>query len=78
MTSPSFIGVKQGNPGSNPVVFFLNDMMENFNNSIDGIVSHDQLNMFIRLFADDSALFSDTPHSLQSLVHDLDGYCKEE
>ena len=63
------IGVKQGDP-SLMFLFFINDILANINSNIEGIFTKDELKIFILLFADDAALFAQTPAALQSMLND--------
>jgi hypothetical protein len=72
----SNIGVKQGDPSSSLLfLFFVNDIVNNFNMSIDGLFSSDELKLFMILFADDAVIFAQSPTALQSLLDDLYHYC---
>ena len=49
---PSFVGVKQGDPRSCLLcLLFLNDILENINAELDGIMSVDEIKLFLMLFA---------------------------
>ena len=72
----SNIGVKQGDPSSTLLfLYFVNDMINNFNNDIEGLFTHNDIKLFMLLFADDTVLFAHTPEALQSLLNDLNIYC---
>ena len=70
------MGVKQGEPLSSLLfIFFINDMSATLeNNGIDSI-SIDELQIFLLLFADDTALFSSSQEGLQILLNKLPVYC---
>ena len=73
----SNIGVKQGDPASSILcLLYLNDIINNINSNLDGIMTVHDINIFILLFADDAALFSQNPCSLQSMLNDIENYCK--
>jgi hypothetical protein len=73
----SYIGIKQGDPGSSLMfLFFLNDIVQNIDGNIDGIFTVDELKLFNIFFADDGILFSTSPESLQSMLNDLQHYCQ--
>jgi len=74
----SEVGVKQGDPASSILcLFFLNDLLENKNSSINGIISIDDLKLVMLLFADDAAVFANDPVSLQSMLNDIELYCNK-
>ena len=71
----SFVGVKQDDPASSLLcLFYLNDILENVNSRLDGIINIEVINIFLLLFADDAALFAHDPESLQSLLKDIETY----
>ena len=71
----SFVGVKQGDPASSLLcLFYLNDVLDDVNSRLDGIINTDGINIFLLLFADDAALLPHDPVSLQSLLNDLETY----
>ena len=73
----SFIGLKQGDPSS-PLMFmfFINDITQNINVDLDGLFSIDNCILFMLLYADDAVVFSKSPEGLQSILNDLDLYCR--
>lgn len=72
----SKIGVKQGDPASSILcLFFLNDILNNINRNIPGIVNIDDIQVFLLLFADDAVVFTHDPNSLQSILNDIEHYC---
>ena len=73
----SFIGLKQGDPSS-PLMFmfFINDITQNINVDLDGLFSIDDCILFMLLYADDAVVFSKSPEGLQSILNDLDLYCR--
>ena len=71
----SHIGVKQGDPSSSLLfLFFVNDIISNINDNIEGIFTINEMKMYILLFADDAVLFAQTREALQSMRNDLDTY----
>jgi len=74
----SKVGIKQGDPASSILcLFFLNDLLENINSSINGIFSIDDLKLFMLLFADDAAVFANDPVSLKFMLNDNELYCNK-
>ena len=74
----SNIGVKQGDPTSSILcLFFLNDILDNINSNLNGIITIDDLQIFLLLFADDAVLFARDPASLQSMLNDVESYCND-
>jgi len=69
-------GVKQGEPLS-PLLFlfFLNDMYDNLYHDSTDHFTFDDIQMFLLLFADDTAIFSYTQDGLQRLLNRLKEYC---
>ena len=47
--------------------FFLNDILDNINSDLDGILTIDDVKLFLLLFADDAVVFSQDPKTLQSI-----------
>lgn len=71
----SNIGVKQGDPASSILcLFFLNDIVNNVNTDINGIMNIGDIQLFLLLFADDAVLFAHDPNSLQSMLNDIEEY----
>lgn len=72
----SDIGVKQGDPSSSLLfLFFVNDIINNFDVSIDSLFTLNELKLFIILFADDAVIFAQSPNALQLLLDNLEQYC---
>ena len=72
----SYTGVKQGDPASSILcLFFLNDILNNINSNINGIIDIDDLHVFLMCFADDAVVFTQDPDALQSILNDLEDYC---
>ena len=72
----SNIGVKQGDPVSSILcLFFLNDILDNINSDLDGILTIDDVQLFLLLFADDAVVFSRDPNTLQSILNNIENYC---
>jgi len=55
--------------------FFLNDILDNINSDLDGILTIDDEKLFLLLFADDAVVFSQDPKTLQSILNDIENYC---
>ena len=79
--SPFFesnIGAKQGDQSSTLLfLFFVNDILTNINENIDGLFTLENQKLFLLLFADDAVLFAHTPQALSSLLKDLENYCQQ-
>ena len=74
---PSNIGLKQGDPSSSILfLFFVNDITDSITNSIDGLCTIDDIKLYILLFADEAVIFAKTPNALQSMINDMEHYCK--
>ena len=75
-TIDSKLGVKQGDPSSSLLfMMFVNDIISNINTNLEGIVTIDELKLFLLSYADDQVLFATSPSSLQSMLTDLENYC---
>ena len=68
--------MKQGDPSS-PLLamMFMNDIINYINSDIEGIVTINELKLFILLYADDQVIFSTSAISLQSMINDVQNYC---
>lgn len=74
----SNIVVKQGDlVSSMSCLFFLNDIITNINSHLDGIMTLNDINVFMLLFADVAALFAQNHKSLQCMLNDLERYRKK-
>ena len=73
----SDIGLKQGDPSS-PLMFmlFINDITLNINSDFDSIFTIDELQIYMLLYADDAVVFAKSPEKLQSILKDVEAYCK--
>jgi hypothetical protein len=72
----SYSGVKQGDPCSSILfMMFVNDIIENINSNIEGIISIDDIKFFLLSYADDQVLFSTSPTSAQLMLNDIENYC---
>ncbi len=66
----SQMGVKQGDPSSSLLfLLFVNDIVQNINSDIEGIFSTNELNIFLLMFADDAAIFSQSTTALQNMLN---------
>jgi hypothetical protein len=67
--------VKQGDPASSILcLLFLNDIVNNVNTDINGIMNIGDIQLFLLLFADDAVLFAHDPNTLQSMLNDIEEY----
>ena len=73
----SNIGLKQGDPSS-PLMFmlFINDIIQNINSDIDDIFTIDGFQLFMLLYADDAVVFAKSPQAPQSILDDIELYCR--
>ena len=73
----SYIGLKQGDPSS-PLLFmlFVNDIIENINADLQDVFTINELKLFFILYADDQVVFAKSPQALQSLLTDIENYCR--
>ena len=53
---------------------FVNDIVENINSNLEGIITINDIKFFLS-YADDQVLFSTSPTSLQSILKDIENYC---
>ena len=72
----SFNGLKQGDPSS-PLLFmlFINDIVQNINAGVEKILTVDDMQLFLMLYADDVVVFAKSPVALQSILYDIESYC---
>ena len=56
-------------------MIFIHGVISNINTEMNGIVSIDELYIFLVLYADDQVLYATLPESLQSMLHDIESYC---
>jgi len=69
-------GIKQGDPSSSLMfIFFINDIIQSINSDHDGILTVNELRIFMILFADDGLIFCYKPETLQSMLKDIEQYC---
>ena len=74
----SYMGVKQGEPLSPLLfIFFINDMSKYLYEDSADLVSINEIQMFILLFADDAVIFSRSKTGLQILLNKMCSYCNE-
>lgn len=73
----SHIGLKQGDPSS-PMMFmmFINDTTQYINSDFNSIFTIDEFQLFMLLYADDAVVFAKSPDALQSILNDLELYCR--
>ena len=57
--------------------FFLNDILQHINRDIDDILTVDEMQLLLLLFADDALVFTHDPKSLQSILKDIAKYCNK-
>ena len=73
----SYTGPKQGDPSS-PLLFimFINDLIDNINSNLENLFTTDELVLFMILYADDAVAFAKSKEILQSLLQDIELYCR--
>ena len=73
----SNIGLKQGDLSS-PLMFmlFINDIIQSINSDIDYIFTIDRFQLFMLLYANDAVVFAKSPQALQSILEDIELYCR--
>ena len=57
-------------------MFFIYVITQNINVDLDGSFSIDDFILFMLLNANDAVVFSKSPEGLQSILYDLDLYCR--
>ena len=72
----SQLGVKQGDPSSSLLfIMFVNDILTTINTELEGIITINEVKLFLLAYADDQVLFSTSATSLQSMLNDIEHYC---
>ena len=56
-------------------MFFINDLIENINYDLPGIVSLEDIKLFLLLYADDMVLFAKSQDSLKMMLNNVETYC---
>lgn len=74
----SNVGLLQGEITS-PILFllFLNDIELSLQRGMDAGITIDQISLFLLLFADDAAKFSESSEGLQASLNNLHEYCSK-
>ena len=57
-------------------MLFVNDIVDNTNSDLSNIFSVNELKLFLILYADDQVVFASSPLTLQSLLNDIENYCR--
>ena len=73
----SHVGWKQGDPSS-PLIFMMrmNDLLDNTNSDLEQTFTLNELELFLILYADDQVVFAKSAATLQSMLNDIETYCK--
>ena len=56
---------------------FVNDIIENIDSNIEGIITINDIKFFLLSYADDQVLFSTSPTSTQLMLNDVENYCNK-
>ena len=57
-------------------MLFVNDIVDNINSDLSNSFSVDEWKLFLILYADDQVVFASFPQILQSLLNDIENYCR--
>ena len=57
-------------------MLFTNDIIQNINSEIDDIFTIDGFQLFMLLYADDAVVIAKSPQALQSILDDIELYCR--